>query len=235
MRLVPCPSPNFNQRRPGAAIDIVLLHYTGMATAAAALARLTDPAAQVSAHYTLDEDGTVYVHLDEKLRAWHAGQSFWAGERDVNSRSVGIELVNPGHELGYRPFPEAQIAALIELAADIVARHGMARHRVLGHSDVAPRRKQDPGELFPWRRLADAGLGVWPTLASGAPPAADARRVAADLAAIGYDCPTAGPVDPAVIAAFQRRYRPARIDGAADGETASLAAALRRMLPPGGP
>jgi N-acetylmuramoyl-L-alanine amidase len=231
MRLVPRPSPNHNARRPGAPVDILLLHYTGMETAAAALARLTDAAARVSAHYTIDEDGTIYRHVNEELRAWHAGQSFWAGERDVNSRSIGIELVHPGHEFGYRPFAEAQIAALVELGRGIVARHPIPRHRVLAHSDVAPRRKQDPGELFPWRRLSEAGLGVWPTVASGASPAADARRLAADLAAFGYECGEDIAPDAAIVAAFQRHFRPARIDGAVDGETCALAAALRRLVP----
>src|SRR5262249_36882522 len=156
------PSPNFDARRGGTPIDILALHYTGMPTAEGALARLCDPAAKVSAHYTIDEDGTIYRHVAEAERAWHAGVSCWAGARDINDRSIGIELVNPGHDFGYRAFPDAQIAAVIELARGIVERNRIPPARVLGHSDVAPKRKIDPGELFPWPRLAAEGLGVWP-------------------------------------------------------------------------
>ena len=134
------------------AIDMLVLHYTGMPTGAAAIARLCDPAAKVSAHYTVDEDGTVYAHVPEARRAWHAGVSHWAGAGNINSRSIGIEIVNPGHEFGYRAFPDAQIAALITLCHGILLRHPIPSWRVLGHSDVAPARKEDPGELFPWKR-----------------------------------------------------------------------------------
>jgi N-acetylmuramoyl-L-alanine amidase len=163
------PSPNFDQRREGAPIDILLLHYTGMRTAEEALARLCDPEAKVSAHYTIDRDGRIYRHVDESVRARHAGVSYWAGERDVNSRSIGIELVNPGHEFGYVAFPEAQVEALIDLARGILARHPIPARRVLGHSDVAPARKMDPGELFPWRRLAENGVGIFPGSHHGRP------------------------------------------------------------------
>jgi len=156
MRVLQRPSPNHDAR--DAPIDMLVLHYTGMQSAAAALERLCDPAAKVSAHYTIDEDGIVYAHVPEERRAWHAGQSFWAGRRNVNGSSIGIELVNPGHEFGYRAFPQAQIAALIELARGILARHAIAPSRVLGHSDVAPARKDDPGELFPWASLAGEGM-----------------------------------------------------------------------------
>jgi len=205
------PSPNFGPRPAGAAIDILLLHYTGMPSAEAALARLSDPAAQVSCHWLVDEDGTIHRLVDESLRAWHAGHAFWAGERDINGRSIGIELVNPGHEWGYREFAEAQMAALATLATGILARHPIPSRRVLGHSDVAPDRKQDPGELFDWAWLARQGIGLWP--AADAPTA----DVAADqaLVAIGFEAAT-----PAAVAAFQRRYRPARIDGQVDAETA---------------
>ncbi len=234
MRLVDRPSPNFNERREGAPIDILLLHYTGMPDAAGALQRLCDPIAKVSAHYTIDEDGTVYRHVAEDKRAWHAGASAWAGARDVNDRSIGIELVNPGHEFGYRAFPAPQIAALIELARGIVKRHRIPPWRVLGHSDVAPRRKTDPGELFPWPRLAAEGLGVWPKH-----PRLDVSRsvrvpdLQRDLAAIGYDCPESGVLDEdtrAAITAFQRHFRPALVSGIPDGETAALAALLRREV-----
>ena len=186
---------------------------------------MCDGQAAVSAHYMIDEDGTAYRLVDEDRRAWHAGDSYWAGETDINSRSVGIELVNPGHEFGYRPFPEAQMAALTGLALDILARHPIPPWRVLGHADVAPARKQDPGELFDWSRLAGAGIGVWP-----AGPiegtAADAAAVARDLAAIGYRIADGT----AAVAAFQRRFRPARFDGRIDAETAGLAAAVAGLV-----
>src|SRR5579871_10256 len=162
LKIVECRSPNHDERPPGAAIDILVLHYTGMKTADEALARLCDPAARVSAHYTIGRDGRIYAHVPEERRAWHAGVSWWAGETNVNARSMGIELVNPGHEFGYIPFAEPQIEALIELAKGIVSRHPIPPRRVVGHSDVAPARKTDPGELFPWQRLAQAGIGVWP-------------------------------------------------------------------------
>ena len=162
MRLVQCRSPNHDARPSGAAIDMLVLHYTGMKTADEALARLCDPEAKVSAHYTIGTDGRVYAHVPEERRAWHAGVSFWAGEANVNGRSIGIELVNPGHEFGYVPFAETQIAALIDLARTILARHPIPPAHVLGHSDVAPGRKMDPGELFPWARLAQSGIGLWP-------------------------------------------------------------------------
>jgi len=205
------PSPNHDSRR-GAAIDMLVLHYTGMKTAGEAVARLCDPAAKVSAHYTIDEDGTVYAHVPESERAWHAGVAHWAGATDVNARSIGIELVNPGHEFGYRDFPDAQIAALIPLCHSIRMRHPIPSWRVLGHSDVAPARKDDPGERFPWKRLADAGIGLWP--APG-----DSNLEASALARFGYD-PDA-PLSK-VIAAFQRHFRPAAVDGRWDGECARL-------------
>ncbi|MBL8661204.1 MAG: N-acetylmuramoyl-L-alanine amidase [Candidatus Odyssella sp.] len=230
--IVDRPSPNFDARRPGAPVDILLLHYTGMPTAAGALTRLCDPAAKVSAHYTIDEDGTVYRHVPEERRAWHAGVSYWAGERDINARSIGIELVNPGHEFGYRDFPTPQIAALIALSHGILERHPIPARRVLGHSDVAPRRKIDPGEKFPWARLAEAGIGAWPKH-----PRIDLSRavqvpeVQRDLAAIGYECPATGVLDEDTrfaVAAFQRHFRPAIVSGIPDGETLALAALLRR-------
>src|SRR5579859_4450701 len=165
MRRVEMPSPNHDDRG-GAPIDMLVLHYTGMKTAKAALDRLCDPVAKVSAHYTIDEEGTVYAHVAEARRAWHAGAAYWAGATDINARSIGIELVNPGHEFGYRDFAEDQIAALTTLCHSILMRHPIPSWRVLGHSDVAPARKQDPGELFPWARLAKAGIGLWPLAAA---------------------------------------------------------------------
>jgi N-acetylmuramoyl-L-alanine amidase len=234
MPLVELPSPNHGPRPPGVAVDMLVLHYTGMVSAAAALERLCDPAAQVSAHYVIDEDGTVFRLVPEERRAWHAGVSCWAGRSGVNDFSIGVELVNPGHDWGYRPFPEAQMAALEELAADIVSRHRIPPARVLGHSDVAPHRKIDPGELFDWARLARAGLGLWP---AGDPPPPDPAAVPpplgeaqALLAAFGYALPVTGRPDSstaAVVSAFQRHFRPARIDAILDAETFDR---LRRLL-----
>ena len=207
------PSPNHDDRG-GAPIDMLVLHYTGMTSGAAALERLCDVEARVSAHYTIDEDGTVYRHVPEDRRAWHAGVSHWAGISNVNARSIGIELVNPGHEYGYRAFPDVQVAALIRLSQGIVMRHPVATSQVLAHSDVAPARKEDPGELFPWEKLAAAGIGLWPQGIAG--------EVGPEgLVRYGYD-PDA-PQDK-VITAFQRHFRPAKLDGKWDSECAGLLA-----------
>jgi len=218
------PSPN-HDTRGGAEVDILVLHYTGMRTAQEALARLCDPAAKVSAHYTIDRDGTVYAHVAEERRAWHAGLSYWAGIRNVNARSIGIEIVNPGHEFGYIPFTDDQIAALIDLGHGIMARHPIAPARVVGHSDVAPSRKQDPGELFPWERLADYRLGVWPGLRGASP--GKPEDVAAGLVRYGYD-PEAPLAD--AVTAFQRHFRPSRVDGIADAQCAGLLEALLALI-----
>ena len=215
MRRVDRPSPN-HDARDGVAIDTLVLHYTGMTSAGAALDRLCDPAAKVSAHYTIDEDGTIYAMVPEDRRAWHAGVSHWAGATNINARSIGIELVNPGHEFGYRGFAEEQVAALITLCHSILMRHAIPSARVLGHSDVAPARKEDPGELFPWARLAKAGIGLWPQgISSELGPEA--------LHRYGYD-PNAPLAS--VITAFQRHFRPKRLDGKWDGECAGLMAFL---------
>ena len=220
------PSPNHGPRAAGP-VDILLLHYTGMVDAGQALARMCDAQAAVSAHYMIDEDGAVYRLVDEDRRAWHAGDSFWAGATDINSRAVGLELVNPGHEFGYRRFPDAQMDALIALAGDILARHPIPSWRVLGHSDVAPARKQDPGELFDWPRLAAAGIGLWPAgPVADAATDVDAEAVARDLAAIGYRMADGA----AAVAAFQRHFRPARFDGRIDAETAGLATAVDALV-----
>ena len=214
-------SPNHSPRPAGTAIDMLVLHYTGMPTAAAALDRLCDSAAEVSAHYLIDEDGAVYALVDEDRRAWHAGVSFWRGHRDINSRSIGIEMVNPGHEFGYRPFPGAQMAALDGLATAILSRHPIPPRNVVGHADIAPRRKEDPGELFDWAWLAGRGIGLWP--AAGL--AGEETEAAAMLAAWGYETD-----DPqATLRAFQRHFRPSRCDGLADPETVGLLAALLAM------
>jgi len=201
---------------------MLVLHYTGMPNAEAALERMLDAGAKVSAHYMIDEDGSLLSLVDEDMRAWHCGEAYWRGSSDINGRSIGIELVNPGHEWGYRAFPEAQMAVLEMLIGDIFSRHDIAPGNVVGHSDIAPRRKQDPGELFDWPRLARAGIGLWPEADADA---ADAARAAEMLAAIGYET-----VDPAMtVAAFQRRYRQTRINGVVDGETAALVARLHAM------
>jgi N-acetylmuramoyl-L-alanine amidase len=215
MRRLDRPSPNHDDR-DGAPIDMLVLHYTGMTSAEAALERLCDPAAKVSAHYTIDEDGTIYALVPEARRAWHAGVAHWAGATNINSRSIGIELVNPGHEFGYRPFPDDQIAALTTLCHSILVRHPIASSRVLGHSDVAPARKDDPGELFPWARLAKAGIGLWPQRR-------ESDLGAHALARFGYD-PAAS--QDKLITAFQRHFRPRKLDGLWDGECAGLLADL---------
>ena len=214
------PSPNFDERPEGAPVDVLVLHYTGMKTAAEAIERLCDPAAKVSAHYLIDEAGEVTAMVAEEKRAWHAGQSFWRGERNVNGRSIGVELVNPGHEFGYRDFPAAQMTALRGLTRAILARHPIPARNVVGHSDVAPARKTDPGERFDWAGFAADGIGLWPGDAPAAniPPA----RVIDMLARYGYDTADGR----AAVAAFQRHFRPARIDGIADADTAGRLAAL---------
>lgn len=215
------PSPNFNDR--DVPVDMLVLHYTGMRTAGEAMERLCDPAAEVSAHYLIDEDGTVSQLVDEDKRAWHAGVSSWRGETNINSRSIGIEIVNPGHEWGYRDFTPAQYDALIPLCLDILSRHAIPARNVVGHSDVAPARKQDPGEKFQWRRLAGEGIGHWPPPATE--PAAE-TAVPDLLAEIGYDISDVA----AAVRAFQRRYRPVRIDGIADSGTRGLLAAVRTLI-----
>lgn len=235
VRFVDRPSPNHDARPPGQRVDILLLHYTDMASAEAALERLCDPAAKVSAHYCVDEDGTVYRLVAEDRRAWHAGKACWAGADDINARSIGIELVNPGHSCGYRPFPAAQMAALTALAKDVLARHPIPPGRVLGHSDVAPARKRDPGELFDWRALAAEGIGLWPEPAAPADPVPDTAEIQARLARFGYAVPRHGRLDRetrAVLTAFQRHFRPAAVTGEVDGETAALLEALLRRLEP---
>lgn len=224
---IAAPSPNFDARTGPP--DMVVLHYTGMQTGEAALARLRDPEAKVSAHYLIEEDGRVFSLVAEERRAWHAGVSFWKGERNVNAVSIGIELVNPGHEWGYRAFPAPQVAALTALLDEIRGRWTIPDARIVGHSDVAPDRKQDPGELFPWARLAAAGHGLWvePPAAPGAPLAEGDEgtgvfALQAGLTRLGYDSAPSGRYDAAtatVVTAFQRHWRPGRIDGVADGET----------------
>ena len=237
MNLIDAPSPNFDART--APPSVLVLHYTGMKTGEEAIARLRDPEAKVSSHYVVEEDGRVFRLVPEERRAWHAGASFWRGRRNVNGDSIGIEIVNPGHEWGYRAFPDAQVAAVIELLGGIRTRWSIEDRDIVGHSDVAPARKDDPGELFPWKRLAEAGHGLW----AEAPPApgnpigegeegAAVFALQAGFTRLGYDLPPSGKFDAAtttVVRAFQRHWRPEKIDGVADGETRARLIALLRM------
>jgi N-acetylmuramoyl-L-alanine amidase len=203
--VIEAPSPNQGPRRGGVQPDLVVIHYTAMASAAAALAWLRNPAAAVSCHYLIGEDGRVWRLVSEAARAWHAGAGSWGAVEDVNSRSIGIELANPGPLLGFPPFAEAQMAALEALLADVVARWEIPPARVIAHSDMAPGRKADPGPKFDWRRLARGGLSVWAE--AGASGAADWAAFAAAAARIGYRAPAAGGWE-AVLAAFRLRFRP---------------------------
>ena len=239
--LIDAPSPNFDARR--APPDVIVLHYTGMKTGDEAITRLRDPKARVSAHYVVEEDGRVLALVPEERRAWHAGRGVWQGETDVNSASIGIEIVNPGHEFGYRPFPEVQIARVINLVADIRTRWTVPDARIIAHSDLAPDRKQDPGELFPWRRLAEAGHGLWfepaaeRIAALGGPlsPGDDGLGVIvlrAGLHRLGYGLKPGGDYDDETrltVEAFQRHWRPERVDGVADGETRARLVGLLQL------
>lgn len=225
--IIDTPSPNFDER--ALPVTMIVLHYTGMPDAASAIARLSDPEAKVSAHYVIAEDGQVVRMVDEAKRAWHAGKSFWRGVTDVNSASVGIEIVNPGHEFGYRPFPVAQIDALVALMQEITLRYRITRGNVVGHSDIAPARKEDPGELFPWERLAKLRLALpSPTRNLMDPHWTDAGFLLA-LERFGYDVTD----PPAAVRAFQRRFRPATIDGIIDGECRAKLLALLLPRPMG--
>jgi N-acetylmuramoyl-L-alanine amidase len=248
-------SPNFDARTMP--IDLIVLHYTGMQNAEIALARLTDPEplagkypgpwqgpnvmsdavlARVSVHYVVDEAGKIYNLVPEEHRAWHAGRGSWEGEGDVNARSVGIEIVNGGHDFGLPDFPDVQIEAVIALINDIFSRWpALNPSRVVGHSDIATERKADPGEKFPWKRLADAGVSVWPASAPPQPPTDDVvSRMQLQLGAIGYDVKQTGFIDvptKSALVAFQRRFRQSNLDGVADEETLNLIAAVAKMKP----
>jgi N-acetylmuramoyl-L-alanine amidase len=241
------PSPNFGPRKGAGRVSMLLLHYTGVASAAGAIDWLSRPESKVSCHYVIDEAGRITQLVAEEMRAWHAGLASWRGETDINSASVGIEIHNPGHEQGYPDFPDAQIEAVIALAEDITSRHDIARERVLAHSDVAPVRKKDPGEKFPWARLAQSGIGHWVEPEPVHPPdrgiAVDAAgplvaEVQARLRGYGYDIEPTGGFDPRtefVVRAFQRHFRPERVDGRIDQSTITtlerLCAALRKPTP----
>jgi N-acetylmuramoyl-L-alanine amidase len=237
----PCderPSPNFNERPEGCAVDILLLHYTGMASAEAALDRLCDGGAKVSAHYFVDEGGCVTRMVPEHLRAWHAGVGRWAGESDINGCSIGIEIANGGHDFGSPPYPDVQMAAVEALCLDILSRHPIPPRRVLAHSDIAPARKADPGEWFDWARLARAGIGLRvvpePLVEGQSLSLGDRGDNVAELqfllADYGYGLEVLGRYDEAtqaVVTAFQRHFRPQKVDGVAD---LSTVATLRRLV-----
>jgi N-acetylmuramoyl-L-alanine amidase len=232
-----CPAPNREPRRSGREPDLLLLHYTGMDSAEAALDWLTREESKVSCHYLVDEDGNVTQMVREGERAWHAGQSLWAGETDINSCAIGIEIHNPGHDIEYRDFPDAQMRAVEALCLDILGRHNIRPERVLAHSDIAPGRKRDPGEKFDWAGLARAGIGLWVEPAplggdTGLGPGDEGEAVIKlqqDLAAYGYGVEitsTYGRGLENVVEAFQRHFRPERIDGRADVSTRDTLARL---------
>jgi N-acetylmuramoyl-L-alanine amidase len=238
------PSPNFGPRKgPGRLSDMLILHYTGVATAAGAIDWLSRAESKVSAHYVIDEAGRITQLVAEEMRAWHAGLAWWAGETDINSASIGIEIHNPGHEHGYPDFPDVQIERVIALCNDIACRHDIPAARVLAHSDVAPVRKKDPGEKFPWARLAGAGVGHWVTPEPVHPPdrgmAADAAGpLVADvqgvLRSFGYNIEPTGVSDSKtefVVRAFQCHFRPERVDGRIDQSTITTLERLCAALP----
>ena len=237
------PSPNFEPRRGTGQPDMLLLHYTGLMSCEKAIDWLSRPESKVSCHYVVDEAGAITQMVAEEMRAWHAGVASWAGETDINSASVGIEIHNCGHELGYPDFPEAQLVALEALSKDIIARHGIRPERVLAHSDVAPMRKKDPGEKFPWARLARSGIGHWvaPEMLNPADPgiAHDAAgplvaEVQGKLREYGYGIEATGVLDALtefVVLAFQRHFRPERADGRIDQSTISTLERLIAALP----
>jgi N-acetylmuramoyl-L-alanine amidase len=238
------PSPNYDERKQGRVPDLILLHYTGMQTGEAALQRLCSPDSNVSAHYVVFENGRIVQCVPEGFRAWHAGVSFWAGETDINSSSIGIEIVNPGHEFGYPNFPLRQTAAVISICRSIITRRGpISADRILGHSDVAPARKQDPGEKFPWDLLSESGIGHWvrpaplniagPTIGPG-DSGDQVTRLQRVLRGYGYGIEETGSYDEAtrsVVIAFQRHFRPARVDGVADASTILTLRALLETRP----
>ncbi|NNE58779.1 MAG: N-acetylmuramoyl-L-alanine amidase [Hellea sp.] len=239
MKIKSAPSPNFDDRQ--LPISCLVLHYTGMETGKAALDRLRDPEAKVSAHYLVEEDGKVFQLVDEENRAWHAGVSSWQGITDMNSASIGIEIVNGGHDFGLPDFPLVQIKAVIELSKAILGRHNISAQNVVGHSDIAPGRKQDPGEKFPWAELAASGVGLWPSNISN-----DERTLFSEgdrdrgisiaqngLATIGYGVEVTGIMDKRtvlVVTELQRRYRPDKMDGVIDMATLGIINGLVSVL-----
>jgi N-acetylmuramoyl-L-alanine amidase len=236
------PSPNIGPRRGVDRPELLILHYTGMTSAMAACAWLCNPGSGVSCHYLVDEKGSITQMVEENLRAWHAGVSRWKSRDDINSASIGIEIHNPGHDLGYCDFPSAQIDAVIGLCRDIVVRNEIAAENILAHSDIAPQRKKDPGEKFPWATLHQAGIGHW---VPAAPVTAGEELKLGDrgpavgalvrqLSAYGYGLAPADAFDPivaAVVTAFQRHFRPSRVDGIADHSTLKTLKRLLSALP----
>ena len=234
-------STNFDSRN-GTPIRILVMHYTGMQTGEAALQRLCDPASKVSAHYVVEEDGRVFSLVDEANRAWHAGKGWWRGLENVNAASIGIEIVNPGHEFGYRPFPHAQMEAVASLALEIVGRHGILPRDVIGHSDLAPERKEDPGELFDWQWLAEQGVGLCPKRIQDSgfgirvfeeSDETTIRALQQGLYDYGYGVPVSGhycEVTRKTVIAFQRHFRPKLLSGIWDGECAAILAFLHSKV-----
>lgn len=216
-------SPNFDQR--SLPVSMLVLHYTGMKNAQLALERLSDPAAKVSAHYLVDEQGQIFAMVDEDKRAWHSGVSHWRGIDDVNSASIGVEIVNGGHDFGLPDFADAQITALIGLCQGILQRHAIHPSDIVGHNEIAPGRKRDPGEKFPWQRLAQAGIGLWPEIKK-TPGNISQKQASKLLQAIGY--PTSQNFS-CLLSEFQRRYRPIRIHGQLDAQTIGLLQQLERF------
>lgn len=226
MNIIPRMSLNFNSR-PLEPVSILVLHYTGMRTAEEALLRLCDPESNVSAHYVVEEDGTIWQLVEEEMRAWHAGVSYWRGRENINDISIGVEIVNPGHEFGYRPFPSAQMEAVAALSRDIIERHHIPARNVVAHSDIAPERKEDPGELFDWAWLAERGVGLWPLGgARGEGLEASKNEEVPRLLSYGYS--TTHPDK--TILAFQRHFRPAKLTGVWDGECQALLDNLLEMM-----
>jgi N-acetylmuramoyl-L-alanine amidase len=225
-QMIQHPSPNFNDRPAAIEIDMLVLHYTGMRTANEALDRMCDSTTEVSAHYMIDEAGQMYHLVGEEKRAWHAGVSSWRGSSNINDRSIGIELANPGHEFGYRAFPVAQFNILIALTKEIVARHPIPARNVVGHSDIAPARKQDPGELFDWTQLASHGTGLWPTNLPQNTNEDDFSDFSLALQTYGYDITDLT----AATRAFQRHFRPSICSGQSDSETQKILQALLKII-----
>ncbi|HPF46545.1 MAG: N-acetylmuramoyl-L-alanine amidase [Alphaproteobacteria bacterium] len=227
-------SPNFNDRK-SSSIKYIIFHYTGMSTGDEALERLCDPEASVSAHYLIEEDGTVFNMVDEDKRAWHAGVSRWENDVDINDLSIGIEIVNPGHSYpgyagGYRAFPEMQMDAVKKLSLGIIRRHEISPFYILGHSDVAWRRKIDPGELFDWQGLAKDGIGCWPETAQiDNGEALDSKNFIKNLKIFGYDTDGCEQNISEITAAFQRHFRQSNINGELDFETFYLLESLLKQ------
>lgn len=232
------PSPNIDERTGLGRPDMIVLHYTGMQFCHEAIHRLCDTKARVSAHYVVHETGSIVQLVQESMRAWHAGVSVWEGDPDINSRSIGIEICNPGHDFGYPDFPSRQIAATITLCRSILTRHIIRPENIVAHSDVAPSRKNDPGEKFPWKRLAQSGIGLWVDVGTVADSEAlkpnDTGTKVTDLqrslAEYGYGIDISGRYDVStkeVITAFQRHFRPSQVDGIADAATMQM---LRKLL-----